>query len=320
MKKLEKLESLSMNKANIKSIDFLSDFKSKEKLVILELRENKIENLNNIEKATLKNLKLLDLSHNEITSIKGIENDNFKNIQILILAENLIEDIKYIGQYSFPNLNRLDLSTNKIKSIDGLIGGDNSLMKLEYLYLNENEISKIDCLNNKIFLKLKELQLNKNKIKEINVFENAEFNKLEELSLFENEIESIAPLSKTNFENLKILNLGHNKIKSISPLKNEKLKNLKKLNLFSNQIRDIDIFQEKKDLFNNIEELDLSFNLIENAEKLVEKDVLPNIGKEKLNIEGNPLDYSKEYIMKIYKKYDIKFSYISFMTNKEGKN
>ena len=57
MKKLEKLESLSMNKANIKSIDFLSDFKSKEKLVILELRENKIENLNNIEKATLKNLK-----------------------------------------------------------------------------------------------------------------------------------------------------------------------------------------------------------------------------------------------------------------------
>lgn len=311
--KFDKLEVLSINEAEIKSLDFLTNdnFKS---LIILELKGNKLCSLDQINKVPFSDLKILDLSSNQISSISEMEKAPFKNLEILILSNNHINDngIKIIADGSFTKISKLDLSNNKkIESISTLADND-TLHNLEFLYLNDNSISDISILNKGVFKNLKELQLSNNKIQDLKVFESAPFHELTELLLYGNEIKFIASLTKVNFEKLKILSLGKNKIENIEVLKEAKFSNLEKLDLFDNQILEIDILKNVP-FKNSIQELDISFNNLQSV-KILNDETFPSLKKEGLKFEGNKdLNYGEEIIEKIYKKYGIKYTYESII-------
>jgi Leucine-rich repeat (LRR) protein len=312
--KFNKLEVLSINKAGIKNLDFLinENFKS---LIILELKENNITSLDQISKVPFSDLKILDLSNNQISSIDHIEKAPFKSLEILVLSNNNIQDkekekgLKSITDGSFTKITKLDLSGNKIESISSLADHD-TLLNIESLYLNDNTISDISILSKEVFKNLKDLQISNNKIEDLKVFENAQFTGLTELLLYGNEIKFISSLTKPNFENLKILSIGRNKIDNIDTLKNAKFKNLERLDLFDNQILDISILKEVP-FASSIIELDLSFNSIKSVDILLEKEnIFKNL--KDLKFEGNKnLDYGKDIILEIYKKYNIKYTYES---------
>ena len=59
----------------------------------INLNENKISNLNDLEKAKLKKLETLSLRKNEISDINVLEKVNLKNLKQLYLDHNNISDI-----------------------------------------------------------------------------------------------------------------------------------------------------------------------------------------------------------------------------------
>ena len=76
------------------------------------------------------------------------------------------------------------------------------------------------------FKELKELYLNLNQISKINLLEKIKFEKLEILDLSSNNIVDISILEKINFKNLQILNLCRNYIEDIKVLERVCFKNL----------------------------------------------------------------------------------------------
>ena len=77
--------------------------------------------------------------------------------------------------------------------------------------------------------------------------------------------------------------------------------------LFENKIEDISVFKEVP--FKNIEELDLSYNRIKSVEVFL--DVFFENLKDLKFGANETLNYSDDKISKIYKKYNIQFTYES---------
>ncbi|EAF9641306.1 hypothetical protein A6I69_13080 [Listeria monocytogenes] len=131
------------------------------------------------------------------------------------------------------------------------LSGMENLTNLEYLYLENNQISDISPLSN--LTNLTELNLDDNQISDISPLSN--LTNLPYLNLASNhQISDISPLS--NLTSLTYLNLGINQISDISPLSN--LTNLTYLFLYSNQISDISPLSN----LTNLTDLNLSNNQI----------------------------------------------------------
>lgn len=123
---------------------------------------------------TFPHLGELNLSNNEFTSVKML--GFLPGLKILILQSNRIETLYYNtdpgiqkGLNGCQNLDILDLSKNCLKDFNGLQFC--KLGELKILKASQNELSKIDNLDN--LKQLKELDVNHNKIKQfdINSFE-----------------------------------------------------------------------------------------------------------------------------------------------------
>lgn len=110
-----------------------------------------------------------------------------------------------------------------------------SLTNLQYLYLENNQISDFSALSN--LTNLRSLTLYNNHISDISALSSAlsGLTNLKSLNLSINQISDISALS--GLVNLEQLQLGSNQISDISALSN--LTNLKRLDLYSNQISDI---------------------------------------------------------------------------------
>ena len=102
----------------------------------------------------------------------------------------------------------LDLSNKKIEDLEQIKGLD-QLLNLEYLILDDNNITEIKCLEN--LTNLKELSIKRNKLSEIKELQN--------------------------LKNLQILDLSENNITEIKGI--DKLLGLTKLILWKNQIKDL---------------------------------------------------------------------------------
>ena len=72
-----------------------------------------------------------------------------------------------------------------------------SFHKLKKLNLSENNISKIDCLENNKFPNLEKLILKKNNIDNIDILEKVNLNELTELDFSNNKIKDITVLKKS---------------------------------------------------------------------------------------------------------------------------
>ena len=306
---ITKLKNFIMNKIeipnqNIKETLSIEEFNKKTGFQIVS---NKIEdlringkrfnnqNLEDLSKVELNNLKCLYLGDNDINEIIPLQNANFQQLEILSLRTNLISDISILEKVNFPNLKNLFLNNNIINNIEAL--RKVNFPKLEILGLHTNMIKDISPLENAKFPNLKELYLNHNNISNINPLGKADFKNIEKLSFDENDISDISILEKVNFIKLKKLYLPKNRIKDIKCLENANFPELIILSLHSNEIKDINIFQNSN--FIKLKELYLYRNNI-NDIKYLEK---INSGNLKiLDITGNKIDTN--FFSSLIKKLD----------------
>ena len=135
----------------------------------------------------IKNIKFMNLRGNKISNINFLLKKDFSSLEILSLNDNEITSIDNLKNIIFPFLKELYLSKNKISSIDVL--SEIKMKKLQILWLSENNISSIDVMGKVDFVQLRKLGLNKNKIKDINVFKKTKFPQLFELYLNENDFD-----------------------------------------------------------------------------------------------------------------------------------
>ena len=157
------------------------------------------------ELVDLRSIKILNLRGNKISNINFLSNKIFPSLEILTLNDNEINSIDIFKTVSFPMLKELYLTKNFISNIDIL--KEMNIPKLQILWLSHNKITSIDVLQNVKFPQLLKLGLNKNKIKDIGVFgkKKARFPQLFELYIHGNDFDS-----KAFFEIIKSL---YNRIK-----------------------------------------------------------------------------------------------------------
>ena len=117
-----KVEGTEEGDSMLKNISIIISQKNKNKIKILQLRGNKIENpsiLNNIQ-FDFDFLEELDLSINNIKNLKFLKNMNAKNLKRINLSFNYINDLSPLKQNinKFPHLELIDLSNNNFNPED----------------------------------------------------------------------------------------------------------------------------------------------------------------------------------------------------------
>lgn len=181
-KGMDKLFLMDKNLGNSLIIDIIKGLENSTIFKILKFG-SKISSAKEI--ISIKDIKFLNLRGNKLSNIDFLLNKDFTSLEILSLNDNEIESIELFKKINFPLLRELYLSKNKISSIDSLI--ELKSKKLQILWLSENNISSIDCLEKTKFPQLRKLGLNKNKIKDINIFKKVKFPQLFELYINDNE-------------------------------------------------------------------------------------------------------------------------------------
>ena len=225
------MKELVLKGTKIKGISPLLN-SSISKLVKLNLEDNEIENecIDVLKKIKLDKLTKLNLYKNKITSIKIFEVlDNLPSLVTFYIGKNpLSEDEmrKNKKKFPFPN-NLLKLGITALfnnESIYFLKYLD--IENLEILYLSNNNLISLVCINQFDFKNLKELWAPENNLTDINeVYYIQNKETIEVLNLNGNRISIIDDkfLKRLkDFPNLKSINLKKNPI-------NENDKNLQKI-------------------------------------------------------------------------------------------
>ncbi len=236
LSKLNNLWALSANDNNLKMVEGISFQSNGNSTVygVLELNNNNISDLEFLDGLSFN---YIDLSKNNLSDLKELSLDSYS----VKLDDNNISELKIsnsIGDLSLNNnkvskisvegngdsLEQLSLSNNSLSSLDiikpfsklySLKANGNNITSLkgiadtniEYLYLDDNKISKID-------------ETNKN---------------LKLLSLKNNELESLDNI--TDFEELYYLDVNSNKISNFNDL--DKLNDLNDIDIGNNKLNDL---------------------------------------------------------------------------------
>ena len=179
------------------------------KLIILNLDNNKISDLTPLKDCNFPKLKKLYLGSDDKTPLKykikdisPLSSCNFPELLILNLKNNLIDDISYLLFMNFPNLIILDLSNNHIKSIH--VFKNVNFPKLETLDLTNNQINDIAPLINSLGRKNK-IPKNIDNSSLVNSVSISSILSINQQSIDHNKKNIVLP-------NLKILKIKHNKL------------------------------------------------------------------------------------------------------------
>ena len=292
--------SLSNNKISFINSKLLSDLQLK----FLDLSFNRIISLIGFEKfklleelnlsnnyigddqlkylSSLSKLKTLNLSNNNLKSeeIKNIIY-NIKSIQKINLSNNNIEQLIF---NKTKGLIELELDNNKLNYLS-FNSNDKSFEYLMYLSVNENKLKAIDNINN--LINLEYLSLSVNELKTINF---SKLTKLKYLQMKSNLLEKFT-VNKSN-QLLQYIDLSFNNISSLtimgecSSVKNLIVDNNKLIGINFGEINNINVNNNiNNNKFQNIELLDISFNLINDIKFLI---FFKNV--QKLNISFNNID------------------------------
>ncbi|XP_063923750.1 vasorin-like [Zophobas morio] len=190
----------------------LGDFQNLPKLEYLQLRGNKLENIENV----FNNMKLisLDLSHNEISfiasdafrnmtklrivrlnhnKIKFWDNNWFQDseaITTIFASNNLIGELPEKAFKNYQNTFSIDLAANRIENIKDLAfyNPERGFTRLHYLILRDNLIQKWNkfLLVNRANITVYGIDLRKNKLECFQGSVNDNFGKVEVVWLSDN--------------------------------------------------------------------------------------------------------------------------------------
>lgn len=260
----------------------------------IDLTHMRIKSLKKLGLERFPNVTYACFRQNQLINLKGLDNLPSK-LENLDLYDNNIERMDHhLEHFNGTALKSLDLSFNNIRHIRHVQG----ITGLEQLFLCQNEVSRIEGLDD--LAHLTNLELGANRIKEIQNLEKLQ--SLEMLWLAKNRIPKLENLG--SLSNLRLLSIQNNKITKIEGL--DKLTNLEELYISFNQIEKVeglenlsklntlDIGNNKiKELtglshLTNLEELWAGYNELERYDS-VEKELkhLPKF--HTIYLEGNPL-------------------------------
>lgn len=190
-----------------------------------------------------------------VMEARGIKMEDPPNTIDGIIKEKLNKPADYVlTDKDYESIVSLDASNRKIRSIEGI----QKLKNLEWLNLDNNEISDISPLSS--LTKLIHLDLGMNRISDIQALKGMK--NLKSLLLDNNNISDISPLKELT--QIRFLNLSNNKITDITPL--EGYKNLYALILDNNYINDITPIQNNLNLTslglnnNNVQDISILAN------------------------------------------------------------
>ena len=196
--------------------------------------------------------------------------DNFDKIKKLSFNESNIKDLSY---FNLSKNKLIYLSFNKCLNIN-LSQIFQNLEDLEELYINNNNIEKIELIESNKCTNLKILNLRNNDLVKIDGINN--LRNLETLDIGENLIDDISSIN--NLTKLKNLYIEQNQIKK---LWTTPLPKLSYLNASSNKIEEIKILETSPEL----EVLNIKSNEI---------NILPNLLKlSKLNFNRLEIDWKR---------------------------
>ena len=160
------LKKLTLDENKITNIEFLDKMKSN-KLKFVSLKKNLISNGLKYIEDNIKSEKLCDIeikrkSDNQNIFLLSLNyNGNYQlNYDMLYDINKSLEILKEIN---LDNISSLDLSNLNLKNIDFLL--NNSLSNIEKLNLDNNEIEDISVFSNVYFTKIRDLSIKKNPIK-----------------------------------------------------------------------------------------------------------------------------------------------------------
>ncbi|KAJ8717441.1 hypothetical protein PYW08_005840 [Mythimna loreyi] len=217
----------------------------------------------NINLKYFTNLKELDLSYNQL---KKIDNMDLKFLETMVLSHNVFDELVFDDFEQFPNLIQLDLSYNRVKKLHGATRPQNvnGAKPLINLYLNNNNIRKIDKT---IFINFNYIQL---------------------LNLSSNKILNIANGIFKHVKILRILNLSNTGLK----LNNETfvgLENTTVIDISQNNLHELNplFFME----CTKLETIAADFNNLKTVDIDMFKYLVPSL--EKITLEGNPMNSTK---------------------------
>ena len=196
-------------------------------LELIILSDNNLTQIESNTFSSLNNLKTLSLSHNQLTSIDRISLQNISHNGFQIEFE-----LDFNTLFNYNDLELLDLS------LDLFIL--NGLSRLEFLWLDYNQLTMLQRFSFDGLYNLKELYLNNNKISEIQPFTFKDLINLKHLWLHDNQLKQIQPNTFSNLNNLFELSLLNNKLNVINTsVTFEALNNLKILSLSNNSFNRI---------------------------------------------------------------------------------
>lgn len=232
------------NREYQKIIAYYQDLIRLNNLIIYSYENNRdnyynLFNINNIIQNIKRNVSTPLRNEDNKGLFPGVKNSNYiqymNSLYNLDLKEDETVNIKLNNKY----FNDYDLKV--LTQIP--------LYNLKMLELDNNGITKIDCLDKAEFPELVVLSLKNNNIEDISVLEGVKFLGLQALLLSNNNITDISVFAKTKFTQLRLIDLRNNKIEDIGVFKDygtEKLELLECIYLSGNKINSSKLEEAKK--------------------------------------------------------------------------
>lgn len=260
--KLEKLESIDLDFAGVKSLspEFFSKCKA---LKFIQLGHNSISDLNESVFANMPNITVIDLSFNNITTIKPGAFVNLMSIRKLFLKHNQLSSFKGEFFNTGTSLEVLDISENQLSYLFPSSFKIHPRLRKIYASKNKFNFFPAELIANLQFLEF--IDLSNNQLKTVEELDFARLPKLRTLYLARNQLEAISDMAFHNSTQLQILDLSYNKLERLGDRTFEGLVRLEMLNLEGNSLVDLPetIFERVR--LHMLENINLANNLFEIA-------------------------------------------------------
>ncbi|XP_031786345.1 protein artichoke isoform X1 [Nasonia vitripennis] len=245
-------------------------FESSQRLRIINLSNNLLQEIHVNVFKNLKGLEMLNLSNNKI---KTLDSAILPSLKSLDLSNNSISDLDFQFHKAYPKLTELNLSYNKLD--DSINGTLTLLRQLKHLDLSHNNFTLLDNEDFNVLTNLISLNLSHNSIKFLT---RQKFP--ESLIVLNVGFNYLSTFPATNLSKVKILNIEFNQISEMPTITNNELCDMKFLNISGNKLVNWPNLKAT-----NLQILDLSYNKFSSIPVTLNKENYPTL--ENLIFDGN---------------------------------
>ncbi|KAJ8942272.1 hypothetical protein NQ314_010105 [Rhamnusium bicolor] len=273
------LHELDLSNNRIVHIHF--SFPFYEKLVTLNLSNNRIKSIGNSNFNSQKNLTHLDLSNNQI---ENLTKDSLKGLKALVhldLSNNSLEEINSGAFRELHSLTVIKLCGNKLVHLEESLF--RAVKNLRELYLNDNQFLEVPTAALSDTVQLQYLALSRNLILSVEDGDMANLPELNTLLLDSNVISELHPDGLSSLVTLDHLDLSDNNLTAVPTIPLDKLSSLTTLRLSGNFISHIPHVAFRGLFHLRI----LKIDCLETLEQIDSRAFIDNINLEEVHMDYN---------------------------------